>query len=319
VDKAKAHEVVSDIQRVASLLGHWPSRREYLANGGSHVFEKTFGSWTVALKAAGGEPSPLARGGDKERKAAIKNAFTVPIEKLTARAERKIIELPGQGRKVMAIGDVHTPWHCVETASLIVALAEQTKPTHIVQLGDARDMFAIGNRHPHTRLTYNPKEELDKGTDFLTWFWSALRKASPKAECFQILGNHDARPLKRVLESAPDLEVLLDLSRFYRFDGVNLIEDVREVLKIGNTAHIHGYRKHGDHMNELRCNVIHGHTHGAGVIYKRIAGELLWEADAGTCAMGNSIAMSYTPLKLDKSIQGVILEDDFGPRFIHRA
>jgi hypothetical protein len=35
--------------------------------------------------------------------------------------------------------------------------------------------------------------------------------------------------------------------------------------------------------------------------------------------MGNSIAMSYTPLKLDKSIQGVILEDDFGPRFIHRA
>lgn len=318
MDKTKAHEVVAEIHRIASEMGKTPTRREFLDHGGSYSFEKTFGGWTQAVHAAGLTPSSDEKSA-KRRKSLIRSAFTVPLSQLTHRSERKLIEVPATSKRVLSIGDVHAPWGCPETASLVVALAEQIKPTHIVQVGDARDMFAIGNRHPHTRLTYNPKEELDKGTEFLSWFWSSLRKAAPQAECFQLLGNHDSRPLKRVLESAPDLEILLDLSRFYRFDGVTLVEDVREVLKIGDTAYIHGHRKHGDHIRDLGCNVVHGHTHGAGIVYKKIEGKLLWEMDVATCALGDSVAMSYMPLKLDKMIQGVGFEDDYGPRFIHKV
>jgi hypothetical protein len=313
VNKNEAHLVIADIVRVAQELGRTPSRREYLQRGGTHSFERVFGSWAAARQAAGLEPEK-----EPSRKDIIKKAFTVPLESLTAVSQRRFLELPGINKQVMSFGDKHAPWACHETASLGIALAEKIQPTHIVQVGDARDNFAVGNRHPHTRLSYNPKEELDKGTEYLEWFWKSIRKAAPKAQCFQILGNHDSRPLKRILEAAPDLEILMDITRFYRFEGVHLVEDPREVLKIGNTAYIHGYRKHGEHMRDLGCNVVHGHTHSAGIIYKKHEGKLLWEMDVATCAMGDSLAMSYTPMKLDKMIQGIGFEDDYGPRFIQK-
>lgn len=311
--------MVSDIKRVASELGKTPTRREYLDHGGSFEFESLFGSWTLALQAAGLDPINK-KAQRNERTDLIKRALTVPLDDLTLRRDPKVIQVLSKEKRVLSIGDIHAPWGCAETASLILAVAEKLNPTHIVQVGDARDMFAVGNRHPHTRLSYNPREELDRGTEFLSWLWKSLRDAVPNAECFQLLGNHDIRPLKRILESSPDLEVLLDLTRFYRFDGVKLIEDSREVLKIENTAYIHGYRsKNGDHITDLQCNVVHGHSHRPGIVYRKLSHQAMhWEMDIGTCAMGDSIAMSYTPMKIGNMIQGFGFEDEWGPRFIHK-
>ena len=71
-------------------------------------------------------------------------------------------------------------------------------------------------------------------------FVKQLEQSGATMHC--ILGNHDIRPIKKCLELAPELEPFIQFKQFFKFDGVELVEDVREPFKLGDVWFMHGHQ-----------------------------------------------------------------------------
>ncbi len=101
--------------------------------------------------------------------------------------------------------------------------------------------------------------------------WKIIRKKAPKAKLFQLLGNHDERPYKRLIEKAPELEPFIDLKSAWHFPKVETINDTKDELIIDGIVFIHGFRtKHGAHLPDYDyLHVTHAHTHRANIHAQR--------------------------------------------------
>lgn len=313
------HEIVQDLKRVAVDLGHVPSRNEYVAKRlGRYTVDriiKVFGSWTIALQASG-----LERDLRKKREK-LPDIFAKNILEIVPK-QKEFIPDSGIAKSsftpTLFIGDTHFPFVDQNALCALYEFADRKKPLRIVQLGDLHDMFSQ-SKFPRSRNNYNCFEEADLAFEMASKMWKTLQKLLPGVECHQMLGNHDARPLKRVLESAPDVEVFVKcgLEPFYTFENVKTLFDSQVELNLGNTFAIHGYLgKLGAHMEYMRENVWCGHSHRGGVVFKKFAERILFEANAGFLGDVNSKALSYRTQKHSHSTLGWGWQDEDGPRFI---
>lgn len=195
---------------------------------------------------------------------------------------------------VIAIGDLHMPWHSPRWLTKVYELIRQVKPSHIVQLGDAMDQFSH-SRFASTRNIMTPSCELGVARQELEVFWATIRKIVPQATCTQLLGNHDDRMFSRLIESVPSMESvvaghLLDL---YRFPGVELVESSRDRLELDGVIYMHGTGKLGTHCRALSQNVVRGHDHQPGLVTQRVGDRVFWEASAGHCADPEAPVFGY--------------------------
>ena len=150
-------------------------------------------------------------------------------------------------------------------------------------------------------------------------FWKDVKLRAPKADCVQMLGNHDVRPMKRIIEAYPEAEdwVAEKLKQLFSYDGVKTIFDPREELIFGNLAIFHGYRSQlGDHRNFTLMNTINGHTHKGGVVFRQIRGQTLWELNCGLAGDALAKGLTYTPQKISDWTPGFGAVNKYGPQFI---
>src|SRR3954470_21332053 len=121
---------------------------------------------------------------------------------------------------VLCVGDTHFPFARRKSISAVIALAKLLKPNVIVQLGDLYDMYSY-SRFARSYNLLTPAQEIKKGRQQASEFWREIRAASPKADCYGLIGNHDSRVLKKAMGLLPELEHFLDgISNFWQFDGV---------------------------------------------------------------------------------------------------
>lgn len=220
------------------------------------------------------------------------------------------------GKKTLVIGDCHFPFHHKPALTWVLDLIKKLSPDRIIQVGDIYDMFS------HTRFARShdimtPKQEVTEARVTAEEMWSIIQRYAPKAELYQILGNHDDRPKKRILDKYPELASIVDISHLWEFDGVKTIHDSREELILDGVIFMHGYRtKLGDHTKYNHMSTVHGHTHRGGTIFIPIKGMTLWELDAGYCGDPEAAALSYGPQKINNWTLGCGWLDDEGPRFM---
>lgn len=321
------HAIVQELKRLAAVLGRPPKRNELGDIGSAYSrlsINAVFGTYTEAMKAAGLDPKSEKenkRTKKNELKETIQAVFERPISDI-ANFQKNLIHVKGK-RRGLWVGDTHFPFTCVDTLSLIYARAEQTvregKPfDFIAQLGDLFDMFSFA-KFPRSLNYYRPDHEIELGHKMATEMWATLRKILPNAECFQLRGNHDVRPMKRILECFPEGDIFLNPSvdKLYQFDGVKTIMDPREELFIDNIAAIHGYLgKLGDHRDFNLMNIVCGHSHTGGVVLRNTHWGVIWELNCGYVGNPESKALSYTSQKMTKWTKGWGETDEFGPRFI---
>lgn len=216
----------------------------------------------------------------------------------------------------LAIGDTHFPFTIWRSVDRIVEAAAALKPANIVQLGDLYDLYAF-SKFPRSHNVYTPLQEIQNGRRLAETFWARLRKAAPKAKCFQLKGNHDARPYKRIVEACPELEAHLTLDRLWVFDGVETLKDDKDDLVIRKVLYMHGFRKHGTHVVHNGISTVCGHLHTGGVVYVRRGKETLWELNAGYLGNPHCTPLGYTPQRRFSSwTHGYGLVDERGPRFV---
>ncbi len=210
--------------------------------------------------------------------------------------------------RTLFVPDVHFPFAHQQTLEKIYRFAEQEKPDIIIQVGDLYDAYSYA-KFPKSSNVFTPREETNTARKMAETMWAELRKASPAAKCYQLRGNHDDRPLKRILEAYPSCEDWVEkmLAELMTFDGVETIYDSRQELMItADVAVIHGHRSQiGQHRDAFLYNGVAGHLHTAGVSYRQIHGRVLWELNVGLAGDPMSKGMSYMPSRIVKWTLGL--------------
>lgn len=108
--------------------------------------------------------------------------------------------------------DFHIPFQDDDAVDAFLEYVKNVQPKTVILNGDVLDMFML------SRFTKgegrNPLEEITQCRGLL----ASLRKLCPDADIFYIIGNHENRLEKYVLNKAPEL--------------ASLVEDVFSILKI---------------------------------------------------------------------------------------
>ena len=311
VDK---HDAIVKLKDLAISLGRTPRRKEFESQvpRGRELID-LFGGFTQMCQAAGLEPSRIK----------ITDAiFNRDIER---HLDEQINPTPVQSApwpKIAILGDMHEPFSHDGVKQNFKLFCQSFKPDYIVQIGDSVDFYAHSS-FPKSHNIFSPKDEEALARKRLEEFWSEMALAAPKAKRIGLLGNHCVRPLKRVLESIPSIEHWAEkyLREFFSFSGVEMVMDPREEYIISDITFIHGFKsKLGDHRNHLMRNVVVGHSHAGGAVFRSFgdtkAGSTRFELNVGFCADPYSKGLTYTQTKTTGWTLGFGSIDQLGPRFI---
>lgn len=220
-------------------------------------------------------------------------------------------------KTILAIGDAHFPFTCTKSIRKVIQLAELKKPDVIIQIGDLYDLFSF-SKYPRSLDYIKPKDEIEQARILAEAMWRSLYKASPKSKRFQLLGNHDERPMKKIQAVAPEFESLISIKDLFSFPNVETMNAERDELIIDKILIMHGFRsKLGDHARHNGMKTIVGHSHHGGVTYTRLGKDTIWELNCGFVANEDSVPLGYTKQRrISTWTQGCGWVDELGPRFI---
>jgi predicted phosphodiesterase len=308
-----AHDALAKLRDLAIELGRSPKRDEFAtyARVGKDYANRHFGTYAAMLQAAGLETYVRPRTIDNsifEKSIAKHLDEYIPHEK----------KEPFKNPTMAVISDIHWPFSCQRIIDAFYEYVSRSKPEYVIINGDAMDMYSHA-KFPRSHNQFTPREEQTAARMMNESFWKNVQSAHPTAKCFQMLGNHDIRPLKRVLEAYPEAEDWIgeSIRKLFTFEGVETIHDTRQELLLGNIVIHHGHRsKLGEHRDYNLQNSISSHTHRPGVVYRTVRDEVIWELNTGYAGDPAAKGLSYTATRTVDWVQSFGVIDEYGPRVV---
>lgn len=216
------------------------------------------------------------------------------------------------------ISDIHWPFSSQKVINAFYEYVKTNKPKYVIINGDAWDLYSH-SKYPRSHNVFTPRDEQTLAREMNETFWKTIKQIHPKAKCYQMLGNHEGRALKRVMESYPESEdwVKKAFKELFTFKGVKTILDPRQELVIDDILIFHGYRsKLGDHRDYTHYSCIWGHSHVGGVVWRTVRQNLLFDANSGYAGDPESKGLSYTPQKITHWTPGFLVVTPYGPMFV---
>ncbi len=197
----------------------------------------------------------------------------------------------------IVLSDLQLPYHHTRAVSAVCnMLADRaTDIGEVHQIGDFFDFCAVSRWSKGT-----PKEDgrrLQKEIDVAEGVMADIHKAYP-GEKTRIRGNHDDRLDRYLSSQARGLHGLRALD----YDTLTLASTYGWVTRgepyplAPNTISVHGltvrakagHTAHA-HLDRLPGNVVHGHTHRAGLVYRTLGPQQRWAMEVG-CLMDRAKA-----------------------------
>lgn len=315
-DNNDKHLLISQVKELTEELGYVPTFDQFMNKykGGGKV-RRLFKNWNGLLEAA---DIPRQGSGGPTRKKLSNEIFERDIEEVLREHVPLIMPENVTYERTLIIGDTHFPFVNHAKLEKVYRFAEKEKPKRIIQIGDLFDLYAH-SKFPRSLNIYSPEEETNLAREGAELMWKTLRSLCPDAECVQLKGNHDIRPLRQTLAHLPALEHVVSkyLNELMTFEGVKLIEDSRQEYEAQGILYYHGYRTGlGAHRDYVLQNSVVGHTHKGGVTFRRFRNQVCWELNAGFLGDAESKVFGYTPQKIHDCTNGIGFIDHWGPRFI---
>lgn len=316
MDNKKSHELLCKLKDLAVELGRAPTKREFQQAGITrYEMDEVFGGFKPMLQAAG---IKVLKGRKIDNSVFEVKDIENHLDKYTG--EEEFIN-PTQilAKNFAVISDIHWPFHSKKAFETFFERARKKKYDAVIINGDARDMYCH-MKYPRSHNVFTPREENRVARELNEKFWKDVKSIRKDTKCFQLMGNHDIRPLKKALEKYPEAEDWISeaLTREFKFEGVTTLMDTRDVLIMNkNILIFHGFKlKLGDHRDWTRLSCIVGHTHRPGLMYRRMMNDIIHEANSGS--MGNPAAkgLTYTASKITEQVGGFLEYDEDGGRFI---
>jgi len=307
------HQLAQLATQLNNDLGRPPGKMEMINAGATWYSINKHGGMSGVLSAAGIE---MEKQGRKKQPAPsiFQRDIQNHLETYSPRELPPQVPLP----KILCIPDTHFPFVNTQALERLISFSEKMQPDYIIQVGDLFDCYAA-SKFPRSLNVYTPKEEERLARDGADDMWAKLIAGSPKATCYQLLGNHDVRMVKRTLEALPQAEHWIEkyMLELFSFDGVKTIMDTREELEIAGILFTHGFLGKGAHKDYYIKNVVHGHDHKLYVDTRRIHGQNVFEMSCGFLGDVESKALSYTSSKSANYQIGFGYIDEYGPRVIY--
>jgi predicted phosphodiesterase len=219
--------------------------------------------------------------------------------------------------KILIVPDTHLPFTDFNALTEIVAFSKKFKPDVIIQLGDLYDNYSF-SKFRRTLDLVNPEEEIIAARNMAEEMWKALKATSRKAECFQLLGNHCERLMKRILEKVPEFESLVkdEIAEMYSFKGVKTKYDARDYVELDGILYMHGFHcQLGKSLHQFNQSVVVGHSHRGGIFFEKHKDKIIFELNAGHVADTKALPLCYTNTKISTSTKGFGIIDRGIPQF----
>lgn len=214
--------------------------------------------------------------------------------------------------KVVVISDTHFPYHNKAAYKEVLRLIKQERPDAVIQIGDLLDQYVFSKYSRSQNLT-TPEREVSQGRMHSQSMWATIRKLVPKAKLYQVLGNHDLRLKKRIMEVLPELETVYNYKDMYTFPGVKTLKNDRDYIEIDGVVYCHGWlSKSIDHAKHFAKPTVHGHRHKPAI---ETAGRL-WSMDVGFLGDEKRVPFNYTMSKLTNWRMAIGIVDNGKPRLV---
>ena len=215
--------------------------------------------------------------------------------------------------KVLAIPDLHFPFHHAKTFSFLLNVKKRFDPDQIVCLGDEADMHAFSTKFSSNPDGFSAGHELEEAIKYL----KCLYEIFPKVKVCE--SNHTVRPYKKAFDFGLP-------SRFLKGYRELLEAPVgwhwKDRWEIDGVIYEHGEGLSGSaaQVKSVRENMkstVFGHIHSfAGVQYVATNDKTLFGFNAGCLIDRNAYAFAYGAKIRNKPILGCGIIDDGVPTFI---
>lgn len=172
--------------------------------------------------------------------------------------------------RTLVLSDIHLPYHHKPALMTAIAAGRKAEVNTVYLNGDIIDCYQL-SKHERRPGKRSVKEELEITRQFL----SMIRAAFPNAEIYYKFGNHETRHARYLLQNAPELfnleeislETLLKLHEY----GIHYVEDI-QFARAGSLYIAHGhesnaviaggvYAARNTRIKSGNTSMIYGHIH----------------------------------------------------------
>ena len=217
-----------------------------------------------------------------------------------------------QYKKVLAIGDMHIPYHHKDSMAFLRALKKHYKGFDlVVNIGDELDQHAISMHDSNPDLP-SAGDELNIAKQYI----QVLYKTFP--DMTLVDSNHSSLVYRRALKYGLPKAYLKDYNEFLDVGkGWKWVDDLTITLNDGSRC----FFTHGMSANVLQVaqkygmNVCQGHYHSkASIQYFSNPDKLVWGAQTGCLTNQDSLAFGYAKNFKDRFIMSSLVIVDGQPR-----
>jgi predicted phosphodiesterase len=217
-----------------------------------------------------------------------------------------------QYKKVLAIGDMHIPYHHKDSMAFLRALKKHYKGFDlVVNIGDELDQHAISMHDSNPDLP-SAGDELNIAKQYI----QILYKTFP--DMTLVDSNHSSLVYRRALKYGLPKAYLRDYNEFLDVGkGWKWVDDLTITLNDGSRC----FFTHGMSANVLQVaqkygmHTVQGHYHSkASIQYFSNPDKLVWGAQTGCLTNQDSLAFSYAKNFKDRFIMSSLVIVDGQPK-----
>lgn len=167
--------------------------------------------------------------------------------------------------KILFIPDCHIPYEDKRAYDLMLKVAKDMKPDHLIILGDYADFYAVSShsKDPNRMLKFDKEVEATKRR------LDELKALKVKNKVF-IAGNHENRLERYLMDKAPELYNMVTIPELFKLKekGFRYVP-YKSDYKLGKLYLTHdcgnaGRFAHNKALDTYQHNIIIGHTHRLG-------------------------------------------------------
>jgi len=174
-----------------------------------------------------------------------------------------------ESKRIGILSDIHFPYYDKAALNAAISFLIEWQPSCIVLLGDIIDCYQLSSFEKDKR-NRSFKYELD----MLASFFVELREVFPNQRIIYVLGNHERRYERQLLQNLPEL-IELELFNFSnvikaREHNIEVVNNKR-ILKCGHLHLAHGDEFKGGiiapvnpargYFLKAKTNILCGHNH----------------------------------------------------------
>lgn len=146
---------------------------------------------------------------EKKPKPEVQDILDLPPRVFPTRIPKVAKKHKGKWLTALLYGDSHFPFQDDRALSVVMAIAEDSKPDVLIHMGDGMDCYALSRFNKNPQRIHTIQDEIDAFRVHL----EQMAQICPDAQRVVLEGNHEAR-LEKVLWSLPrDIEQLTNLSK----------------------------------------------------------------------------------------------------------